>query len=317
MKPWTFVHVADMQPGSPKSYRYNPSWIRNWHQAKKQILAIKPELLLVGGDVTRDGSIHRFELEEMKAELDALPFPVCVIPGNMDTGNKHTDRVGLHRGRPDQCTDIDLNVTSARLQQFASVYGPLWWSVVHKNVRFSGFADMVVNSGLPEEEQFWQWAEDLKGQARAEHHIWIMHYAPFINDPHESNWDIEDPDQYTTWYFSVDQPGRARLLELFKATGADIVISGHIHSRRNTYVEGIRFDFAPATCFGQFKDRWPDGDDTLGFLRYDVSDAGIECTFIPLEQTFRLQGYGLGGHPAPHARDYSLAWEKEETAPGG
>jgi len=310
MRPWTFVHVADMQPGSPKSYRYNPSWIRNWRGAREQILAIEPDLLLVGGDVTRDGSIHRYELEEMKADLDSLPFPVHVVPGNMDTGNKRADREGRHRG-PDQCADLELNVTSEQLRQFASVFGPLWWSFQHKNVRFSGLADMTINSGLPEEAQFWQWAEQQKKLPRAEHHVWIMHYALFMDDPREPAWDIADPDHYHDWYFSIDPPGRERLLDLFKATGADIVISGHIHCRKATYAEGIRFQIAPATCFGQFPDRWPDGDATLGFLKYDVADSGIECAFVPLERTYDLKGYGPGGHPAPHARDYSLAWEKE------
>ena len=186
MPPWTFIHVADIQPGSPKSYRYNPSWIHNWREARRQIVALKPDLLLVGGDLTRDGSLHRFELEEAKADLDALPFPVHVVPGNMDTGNKHTDRDGRYRG-PDQCTDRELNVTSAQLQQFADVFGPLWWSFEHKGTRFSGFADMVVNSGLPEEAHFWRWAEAQARRPRAAHHVWMTHYPLFIDDPHEPN----------------------------------------------------------------------------------------------------------------------------------
>lgn len=315
MKPWTFVHVSDIQPGSPRSYRYNPSWIRNWYQAKEQILEIKPELLLLGGDLTRDGSIHRYELEEMKRELDELSFPVYVIPGNMDTGNKHTRKNGCHRGQ-NQCNDLELNVTSAQLKQFESVFGSLWWSVVHKNVRFSGFADMVVNSGLPEEEEFWKWAEVQKELPNNSYHVWIMHYVLFIEHPDEPNWDIEDSSQYSAWYFSIDQPGRRRLLELFKATGTDIVISGHIHCHKVRYAEGIRFEIAPATSFGQWGNRWKDGDDTLGFLKYDVSDTGIESTFVPLDKTYKLESYGPGGHPAPHVRDYSIAWVKKKTPSG-
>ncbi|OGV62338.1 MAG: hypothetical protein A2498_01340 [Lentisphaerae bacterium RIFOXYC12_FULL_60_16] len=64
-----------MQPGSPRSYRYNPSLIRNWQEARQQIIECQPKLLLVGGDLTRDGSIHRYELEEMKANLDSLSAP--------------------------------------------------------------------------------------------------------------------------------------------------------------------------------------------------------------------------------------------------
>ena len=312
MKPWTFIHVADIQPGSPKSYRYNPSWIENWRQARKQIIELNPDLLLVGGDITRDGSIHRYELEEMKADFDDLPFPVYTVPGNMDTGNLHTDREGRHRGNPDQCTDMELNVTSAQLQQFSSVFGPLWWSVDHNNVRFSGFADMVVNSGLPEEKAFWEWAESEKQRPGALRHVWIMHHAMFADSMDEPNWDITNPEEYHDWYYCHDNPGRSRLLDLFKATHTDIVISGHIHCHHVSYSNGIRFEISPGTCFGQWGDRWEDGDPALGFLKYDVTDDGITSTFVPLEKTFSLTGYGPGGHPSPRARDYSLAWE-----PGG
>lgn len=252
MNKWRFIHVADIQPGSPRSYRYNPSWIKNWDQAKTQILAMEPDLLLVGGDITRDGGIHRFELEEMKADLDRLPFPVHVIPGNMDTGNKHADSNRLNRGEG-QCTDLELNVTSAQLQQFAEVFGPLWWSVDHKGVRFSGFADVVVNSGLPEEEAFWRWAEEQRQRPRVAHHVWIMHYAMFADNLREPDWN---PDtHYMEWYFCVNQPGRDRLAELFKGTATDLVISGHIHCHKRFAEEGMRFEIAPGTSFSQWHHR--------------------------------------------------------------
>ena len=273
-------------------------------------MAIAPELLLVGGDLTRDGSIHRYELKEMRADLEALPFPVHVIPGNMDTGNKHTRLNGCHR-RPNQCTDLELNVTSAQLEQFADLFGPLWWAVEHKNARFCGVADMIVNSGLPEEDAFWRWAEQLVPRPRAEHQVWITHYPLFLDRPDEPNWRIDDPDHYYDWYFCIDQPGRCRLLELFKATGAELVISGHVHCHKVTDVDGIRFEIAPATSFPQWADRWPDGDPTLGFMRYQVTEQGIEGTLVPLEKPYDLEGYGPGGHPAPGSRDYSLAWAKD------
>ena len=111
MKTWTFCHIADMQPGSPRSFRFNPAWEDHWQTAQKQLREINPELLIVGGDVTRDGSIHDFELEKAKADFDALPFPCHVIPGNMDTGNKHAPCQGAYADR----NDPELNVTSDQL----------------------------------------------------------------------------------------------------------------------------------------------------------------------------------------------------------
>jgi len=304
MQPWTFVHATDIHVGSPRSFRFQPAWNENWHTARQQIIDLQPDLLLVGGDVARDGSVHRFELEPVKADLDGLPFPCHVVPGNMDTGNKRTDVPGPNRD------DRRLNMRSEHLHQFESVFGPSRWSFVHKNVRFSGFCDMLAGSGLPEEQALWEWLESQKQQPRAQYHVWIMHYPLFVDDLHEPNFDIRDPEHYRDWYFGIDSPQRGRIMEIFQATGADIVISGHVHCRKSHVAEGIRFQIGPSTAFSQWSDRWPDGDGTLGFLKYDVTDQAVTSTFVPLAKRSAASGYGPGGHPFPEDRDYSLAWEK-------
>ncbi len=306
-EPWSFIYVADMQPGSPKSFRFKPAWAENWQTARRQIMARQPEFLLIGGDVTRDGSIHRWELEEMKASFDGMGIPCHVIPGNMDTGNKHTDRQGPFPRRD----DIALNITPQQLAQFESVFGPSRWSFEHKNVRVSGFCDMLLGSGLKEERELWEWLEEQKRLPRAAHHLWLMHYALFIDRPDEPVFDIADPARYYEWYFCVDQKSRARLLDLFKATATTRVVTGHIHCRKDHEADGIAFDLAPATCGAQWADRWPDGDGTLGFFEYGVQGGRMKKRFIPLEHvSTRTDGYGPGGHPKPDVRDYSLAWEK-------
>ena len=272
------------------------------------MIEIDPDLLLLGGDLTRDGNFHRYELEAIKDDLDGLPFPYHTIPGNVETGNKHTDVSGrVGKGQED---DISLNIRSEYLQQFSSLFGPLWWSFVHKGVRFSGFCDTMVGSGLPEEEELWKWMEAQKEQPKAKHHIWIMHHSLFIDDLHEPSFHITDPEQYLGWYFGIDEPWRGRIMEVFKAIGADIVINGHIQCRRTHYAEGIRFDSAPSTAFSQWADHWEDADATLGFLRYDITEQGIEYTFVPLEKVSQAKGYGPSGHPSHELRDYSEAWEK-------
>jgi calcineurin-like phosphoesterase family protein len=311
MDQWTFAHVADIQVGSPKSFRFQPAWNDNWVTARQQILEVDPELLLIGGDLTRDGYIpeHRYELEAMKADFETFPFPHHVIPGNMDTGNKHAT-VNARPGE-NQSGDLALNLTSAELANFESVFGPSNWSVVRKNARFTGICDMLVNSGLPQEAELWAWINGLKQQPREAHHVWIMHSALFIEDPAEPNWDPTDPAHYLDWYFSIDQPGRGRLFDAMKTCGVDLVITGHIHCRKAFDVDGIHFDLAPATCMSQFNTRWPDGDPTLGFMKYDVTDDAITGTFIPLTDVSTREPYGPGGHPKPDARDYSIAWEGE------
>ena len=306
MTPWRFAHVADMQPGSPRSFRYHADWDDNGQTAMRQIRQIDPELLLVGGDVTRDGSIHDFELEKAKADFDSLPFACHVIPGNMDTGNKHTPVQGARDDR----NDLELNVTSAQLRKFASYFGPIQWSFVHGNVRFTGFYAAVAGSGLPEESEMWEFLDGLKDLPRVEHHVVMTHYPLFLDNIDDETFDITVLEEYLPWYFSIDKPHRERIIDALGAADVTIAVSSHIHCYRTQTADGILFIKSPATCNSQMTNHWDDVDGTLGFLRFEVTDKGIEHTLIPLEKVSTRKGYGPGGHPKPELRDYSKAWEK-------
>ncbi|MFO7974367.1 MAG: metallophosphoesterase [Candidatus Hydrogenedentota bacterium] len=308
MKSWSFVFVTDIQVGSPKSFRYAPAWVENWRTAREQIVELNPDLVLIGGDLTRDAWLdgHFFELEAIKADLDGLPMPYYVTPGNMDVGNKHADRQGAFENRD----DIANNMSSERLQRFCGLFGPHCWSFVHKNVRFSAFTSMLPGSGLPEEAEFWTWMEAQRNAPRAKHHVWMSHYPLFIESPDEPNWDLTKRGEYHAWYFGLDEPHRSRILEILRETGTELFLSGHVHCRKRHVAEGIVFDLGPATCFAQWADRWKDGDPALGFMRYDVAEDGIDESFVPLRAVSDAQGYGPGGHPKPEDRDYSIAWEK-------
>ena len=115
----------------------------NWQTAYRQLQAMEGiDLMVVGGDLTRDGHLHDFEMEMAKRELDALPFPYYAIPGNIEAGNKWTDKNG-GTGRKDP----DLNMKGEMLDRFATYFGESPWSFIHKNVRFSGVYAAVAGSG--------------------------------------------------------------------------------------------------------------------------------------------------------------------------
>lgn len=303
MKPWTFICACDMQPGSPRSFRFRAQHRENWETALAQLHEEEADLLLVGGDLTRDGSIHDFEYEELKSELGSLPYPFYAVPGNMDTGNKHS-KIEHRRSHAE--------VTAEQLDRFAQAFGSFPWSFVHRNVRFSGMYAALAGSGLPHEERMWRWLEELSTLPRADHHVMVMHYALFIDDVNEETWDLTDDGQYHSWYFSIDREPRLRMFEAMKAAGVELVLSGHIHCRKPEQVfDGVRFLKCAGIAFPQWGDHWPDGDPTLGYHRFEVDDGGITETFVPLRtESTSGEGYGPGGHPDPEERDYSLAWQE-------
>ena len=312
--PFAFLHIDDHHIGTPRSYRFRPAVNRRWAAIKGQLAAVDADLLLVGGDLTRDGDTHEYEYQLAREDLESLPFPAFVIPGNMDVGNKHTRRKS---SRPDR-DDTALNVKSSRLQLFASHFGPINWTFLHKEVRFTGFYAAVAGSGLPEEDGFWRFVERLPLQPRARHHVAMMHYWLYMDALGEPNWDIAREEEYLLWYFGIDEPHRSRLFEALQAAGVDILFCGHVHTGRPVEeVDGMRIYKTPAAGnTAQLTGRWDRIETRQGFQLGQVTEAGIDVSFVPgAVQCEEFGSWGPQGHPRLEDRDYSMAREQPPLAP--
>ena len=313
---WTFLHVNDSHMGTPRSFRFRPAVNRRWAAIKQQMADTGADLLLHGGDLTRDGEIHEFEYLQAREDLETLPFPVFVIPGNMDVGNKHATRNGVKRKWEERglgWNDPDLNMTAERLDLFSRYFGPLHWTFQHRDVRFTGFFAGTAGTGLPHEEHLWRMLERLPSLPPAKHHVAMMHYWPFMEQPDEPAWDLTNPDEYDNWYFSIDPPHRGRLWELLQAANVEILFCGHVHTGRSVQeVDGIRVYRTPAAGnTSQLAERWTDAETRFGFQQCDVTPAGIEVSFVPgTDQCDEFDSFGPMGHPSAELRDYSIAREQ-------
>jgi len=310
--PFTFVHINDHHLGTSRSYRFRPAINRRWAAIKRQISQTDADLMLVGGDLTRDGDTHEFEYLLAREDLEEMPMPFLVIPGNMDVGNKHADRQGPNNKRD----DVALNVRSDRLQLFASYFGPINWTCMHKEVRFTGFYAAVAGSGLPEEERFWRFMHRLQKLPPARHHVAMMHYWLYIDSLDEPNWDIEQ--EYRRWYFSIDQPHRNRIFELLKAAGVDTLFCGHVHTGRPVeMIDGMRIYKSPSTGnFAQLTELWDDVETRYGFSLCRVTEECVSVEFVlGDDQCEEFDSYGPGGHPILADRDYSVARERPPLRP--
>lgn len=297
---WSFVYVSDIHVGSPRSYRFQPAWNANWETARRQIVKLDPDFLVVGGDLTRDGTTHTEELVQVKTDLDQLPFPYHVIPGNHEVGNKYL------AGNP-------LSINHRYLERYHSVFGESEWSFVHRGIRLTGFNSFLLGSGLEQEVSLRSWLESLTTLDPVRYHFFFLHPAVFIDSPDEA--DFDPIKQRTAWYFGHDGSERDYLLDIFRRTGASHVVSGHIHCRRQIEVNGTVFQIAPSTAFSQWHDRWPDGDASLGFLTYTFDGGKVVDNFVRLSEESTLEGYGPGGNPPEEGRDYSVAWEQPPLGP--
>jgi alkaline phosphatase D len=301
---WSFVHVSDIHVGSPRSYRFQPAWNANWETARRQIREMAPELVLVGGDLTRDGATHTEELVSIKEDLADLGPECLIIPGNHEVGNKWSP-------------DSSVAINSAYLRHYKGVFGPSEWSEFRgegiNRVRFTGIDAFKLGSGLPEEPTLRAWLDDLGPDTSCANHVWVIHPSLFADHIDEADFDREV--DRVPWYFGLNRADRYYLWEVMKRTRVTHVISGHIHCRRHVVVDGVHLHLAPATAFPQWGERWADGDDTLGFLEFIVSGGKLTPRFVALEKTSTEPGYGPGGHPPVEGRDYAIAQEKPAYEP--
>ncbi|MBT6157424.1 MAG: hypothetical protein HOL01_09695 [Planctomycetaceae bacterium] len=318
---WSFLHVNDSHMGTARSYRFRPAVNKRWAAIKQQMAATDAEFLLHGGDLTRDGETHEFEYLQAREDLDTLPFPSFVIPGNMDVGNKHAAQNGAKPKWDEQgwgWDDTDWNMSERRLNLFASYFGPTHWTFKYRDIRFTGFYAAVAGSGLSHEERLWRMLELLPKLPPAKHHVAMMHYWPFIEQPDEPAWDLTIAEEYDNWYFSIDAPHRQRLWQLLQDAGVEILFCGHVHTGRPMQlIDGIRLYRTPAAGnTAQMTDRWPEIETRFGFHRCEVTDSGIDVQFVlGDDQCEEFDTFGPWGHPTIAERDYSAAREKPPLVP--
>lgn len=214
----------------------------------------------------------------------------------MDTGNKITDRSGT---RMPARNDLDLNVTEENLEIFKERAAPFPWTFIHRGIRFSGCYEIIKDTALLSATELDAFLDELGKLPLADHHIMLNHYPLFVDDIDESAYDITQTDEYLAWYFGMDPAPRKNLINAYQAAGVTHVLSGHIHCRRpSATIDGITYIKGASTALKQFGDRWPDGDDTLGFQVFTVTPDGIEFEFHPLtRESTRTDAWGPDGHP--------------------
>lgn len=187
---------------------------------------MKPDLVVISGDVTDDGWDSIEELKWAKAWLnERIDFSWCAIPGNHDVGN-FTDQP-------------DGQINETRIDRWREVFGisPMRtmgaWQVI-------GINSMVHGSPLR------AWGAELaalglnldSGQAHNEHIAVFMHTPLFIQNTNE-------PVHDTTTYWLGPANSRYELWDKVSNAKIKLIGSGHVHQSRLAEVDGVKIAWAP------------------------------------------------------------------------
>ncbi len=247
-KTFTFVQLCDPQLGMSERFEgcsYADD-VNSFRQAVKQINALKPDFVVICGDL-----VHSFSAKSIADFLrvkNEFTVPCYCVAGNHDVGEKPT---------------------AAYLQRYREAIGKDYYSFEHK-----GYTFVIANTQL--------WNLPLEGESK-KHHDWVVqtlkeakkrgspvfmagHYPLYVKN-------LEEKEDYCNLPLNI----RKKLLPIYVESGVVAVLSGHTHKTIINNYQGIQLVTGEVTS--KSLDHGP-----LGFRLWLItSPTSITHEMIPLE----------------------------------
>lgn len=270
----TIAHISDLhlQSGKPKRQSQVEPILR-------KINKMKPDLVVISGDVTDDGWESIEELKWAKAWLDErIDGEWFAVPGNHDVGNF----VSLPKG----------SVTEARVTDWERTFmwnvdGWLNGETERKPYRWCilGFNSMLFGSGVKQEALERDWLTKQQSLIDSVPKQINAYVAVFIHSP----LFIERSDEPTNSdadYWLGPSAARLAFYERLNEMGVKLIGSGHVHQTRVQQIAETKLAWAPPAS-----GTWvhapglpnPPMPEQTGFLLHTLHDDGrveselIEC----------------------------------------
>lgn len=220
----TIVSDSHLSPRTPEA-------TENWDALVDHVERTRPHAVVHTGDLTLDGTTVSEELRYARAELDKMPATMLTLPGNHDLGDNPCETNA----------DSPHLIDSERISIYREYVGEDRWVTDIGSWRLVGLNAQLLDSGLDEEGEQWDWLErQLSAEQIGDRHPAMFLHKPLLHsDPQPREHD--EPIRY------VRHRARERLLAMFEAVGARIVVSGHVHQHRRVHARNMEHVWAPTS----------------------------------------------------------------------
>lgn len=238
--------------------RSRPFFQFNFEAVLEELARIRPDHIVVTGDIALNAPDDPDDLAFARAQLDRLPAPWSAIPGNHD--------VGLVPLEPGQYQAADV----ARRARWLDLFGPDRFAIDLGDWRLLGLNTQLMGGGLPAEAEQHGWLEAQLAE-RARPVALFLHYPLFRHASTEAERS----------HSCVVPEARARLMAAIGGSSVKLVGSGHIHREKRMEEGGVVFQWAPATAFIETEDHKGNGGRAYnGFLLHRFSDGQVSTESI-------------------------------------
>jgi 3',5'-cyclic AMP phosphodiesterase CpdA len=219
---------------------------------------LKPDLIVHTGDVVALSPDSPTDREFALAAHEAFEAPVLFLPGNHDVGE------------PGDRPWMGLAVSSERVTAHCSVFGPdhfadrfgCWTSI--------GLNSQLFGSGLPEEEEQWEWLTATLAAVPSNGHVLLFLHMPLWMPRATPSDDVS---------LCIPEYSRERLLALPGSDRIRATASGHLHRYRRRPRPDLIEVWAPSTAFvGQTATEVPHFEQ-LGVVEWQLNADGLGVWF--------------------------------------
>lgn len=155
-------------------------------------------------------------------------MPYYLVPGNHDIGEK------IHPALPK--IDPDVSITKRAVGLYEQHFGRQRYSFVYEHCLFVVINTMLLNSGLEEEQEQWDWLELTLAENAGMRTFIFAHYPLYLSSKDEPN-----------HYDNIDEPARSSLLELLKPYNVEGYYAGHVHNFFYNHLNGMHQFVLPST----------------------------------------------------------------------
>ncbi|MGB1124897.1 MAG: metallophosphoesterase family protein [Phycisphaeraceae bacterium] len=258
----TIAHISDLhlQSGVPERQTQVEPILQ-------KINEMKPDLVVISGDVTDDGWDSLDELKWAKDWLDArINSPQMVLPGNHDVGNFANAEEGP--------------INSERLDRWRSVFDTNecrefdhWWIVGVNSMTF-GLSGNLASDHFSEISHWIMEADWCKVP------IALFQHSPFFSK------SIDEKNPAIDYWVGPKNERQIIWKQIQRDKTVKLIGSGHVHQSRLTEVDGIKIAWAPpasGTCVHSPGLPNPPMPEKTGFFLHHLHDDGrveselVEC----------------------------------------
>ena len=200
----------------------------NWEQVLEVLDADPPDLIVVTGDVVLSDPDEEDDHRFARSQLDRLPAPWRVLPGNHDIGDNLVSGAMAKR------------VDEARLARWHRHFGEDRWCLTLDGWLLLGLNSQILNApGLDAEGVQRAWLETALAAADPAAPVALFLHKPlFMDHPSETAMDQS----------SLELEARSGLLAMLAGRDLRLVASGHKHQWRAFDLDGVRHVWAPSTA---------------------------------------------------------------------